>query len=260
TRFSRDWSSDVCSSDLLEQRLDHLAALHGELLRQLGNGDGIADGDLAHDRCGRPREAVLAATGAGRLGGAGAGLLAGAGGAAAGTLGIAQMQLAGDEAAGALVALVVDHGVRAARLVPGAGLAGVTGGGARRRCRLLAMAAGRRALGLFHRRLAGGGKGGLLGGGAGGLFLGLATGLLGLLLLAALAVGLGQGGQLGGVAGLAFLQLAQRLGALLVNAGVNVVALDVGALLPDLNRDGGLALAGIDRQFFLLAPLQGDLL
>src|SRR5690606_33842027 len=185
-----------------------------------------------------------------------------AGGATAGTLGIGQVQLAGDEAAGALVTLVVDHDVRAAHLVLAGRLAGVAGGGARCRRRLLALAVDAdRTLGLFPgRRQLGAAAGGFLGGGAGGLFLGLAAGLLGLALLAALAIGLGQGGQLGLLARLALLELAQGLGALLVDGGVDVVALDVGALLPDLDRDGGLALAGTDRQLLLLAPLQGDLL
>src|SRR5690606_41067808 len=39
TRFSRDWSSDVCSSDLIETRLDQLnatAAQHSLLTEQVG--------------------------------------------------------------------------------------------------------------------------------------------------------------------------------------------------------------------------------
>ena len=37
----------------LEQRLDHVAALQRQLLREIGHGDGVADRDFAHDRCGR---------------------------------------------------------------------------------------------------------------------------------------------------------------------------------------------------------------
>jgi hypothetical protein len=38
------------------------------------------------------------------------------------------------------------------------------------------------------------------------------------------------------------------------------VAVDVGALLADLDGDGGLAAAAADGQFLHLAPRQGDLL
>src|SRR5690606_7696838 len=44
----------------LEQRFDHFAALHGELLRKIGHQDALADLDLASHRRGRPRETVLA--------------------------------------------------------------------------------------------------------------------------------------------------------------------------------------------------------
>src|SRR5690606_36458396 len=95
----------------LEQRLDHVAALERELLRQVGHGDRIADGNLAHDRGGRTLEAadatiaVAAATAvlaalrlaaATRTGGAGA----------ARTVGGRQVQLAG-EAVGRIVVVAV---------------------------------------------------------------------------------------------------------------------------------------------------------
>ena len=44
----------------LEQRLDHVAALERELLREVGHGDGVADRDFAHDRRGRAGEAMRA--------------------------------------------------------------------------------------------------------------------------------------------------------------------------------------------------------
>jgi hypothetical protein len=94
----------------LEQRADHLAALHGELVGQLGDGDVVADVDLALDRRGRAREAVRTGGGARLLGRARLGLLARAGGSAAGALVGGQVQLAGDEQRRrAVLALVVDH-------------------------------------------------------------------------------------------------------------------------------------------------------
>ena len=47
----------------LEQRLDHVAALQRELLREVGHGDRVADRDFTHDRRGRAREPVRTATG-----------------------------------------------------------------------------------------------------------------------------------------------------------------------------------------------------
>src|SRR5258707_3657561 len=47
TRYWRDWSSDVCSSDLLQDR-DHQAMILA--LRQAGNGNGAdAPGSFEHD-------------------------------------------------------------------------------------------------------------------------------------------------------------------------------------------------------------------
>src|SRR3546814_314491 len=85
----------------LEQRLDHVAALHRQLLGEVGHGDRLADRHLAHDRRGRPGEpgagaglvAVLAR-------GAGLGARSGAGRA----VGRGQVQLPG-EARGVLVVL-----------------------------------------------------------------------------------------------------------------------------------------------------------
>src|SRR5690606_40159476 len=71
TRFSRDWSSDVCSSDLEEER--GLIGQHGlAALPALGRGDGNLPSDaLAHprleaDEVRDPERAELVASGTGR--------------------------------------------------------------------------------------------------------------------------------------------------------------------------------------------------
>ena len=43
----------------VHQHLDDLGGLHGHLLRELGDRDGLADGHFAHHRRGRHLEAVL---------------------------------------------------------------------------------------------------------------------------------------------------------------------------------------------------------
>src|SRR5690606_6734353 len=162
-----------------------------------------------------------------------------------------QVQLAG-ETAGSLV-VVGGHGVRTTGLVLGGAAAVVGGpGGRTRRAR-----GDRPGRGL---RLGLAGAGGLLGGLA--LFLvALAPGHRG-----AVAVGLGQARLLGQIALAGLLQLAQHLGALIVHraggglGGRRVGLVDVGALLADLDGDGGLAAAAADGQFLHLAPRQGDLL
>src|SRR5690606_20262582 len=201
----------------LEQRLDHVAALHGQLLRQVGHGDLVADGDLAHHRRGRAFEAAHAAAVA-----AAAAVLAAlrfaaaparAGGGTACAVGGRQVQLAG-EARRRVV--VVGDGVPAAALVLGRGTAVL--GRARRRARRT----GRRRLGRLR---LGCGLALLLPGRFLGclalLFLALALGLfllaLALGFLGALAVPLGQALLLGEVALAGFLQLAQHLGALVVH-------------------------------------------
>ncbi|MCW0380947.1 hypothetical protein NB697_003793 [Xanthomonas sacchari] len=102
----------------------------------------------------------------------------------------------------------------------------------------------------------------------------LARFLLGLALaldfLGARAVLLGELLLFGQIALLGFLQLAQDLGALVVHpsargrrrtlGGQVLGRLHVGALLPDLDVDRGLAAPGADRHFLQLAPVQGDLL
>src|SRR5690606_17427761 len=244
----------------LEQRLDHVAALHGQLLRQVGHGDRVADGDLAHHRRGRAFEAAHAAAVA-----AAAAVLAAlrfaaaparAGGGTACAVGGRQVQLAGEARRGVVV---VGDGVPAAALVLGRGTAVL--GRARRRARRT----GRRRLRL-GRGLALLLPGRLLGCLA-LLFLALALGLfllaLALGFLGALAVQLGQALLLGEVALAGFLQLAQHLGALVVHrrlGGSRLGGVDVGALLADLDGDGGLAAAAADGQFLHLAPGQGDLL
>src|SRR5690606_11487424 len=195
--------------------LDHVAALEGQLLGQVGHGDRIADGDLAHDRRGRALEATdatVAAAATGLLATlrlAAAATRAGAGTARAVCGG--QVQLAG-ETAGSLV-VVGGHGVRPTGLVLGGAAAVVGGpGGRTRRAR-----GDRPGRGL---RLGLAGAGGLLGGLA-LIFLALALGLfllaLALCLLGALAVDLGQALLLGEIALAGLLQLAQHLGALIVH-------------------------------------------
>ena len=111
----------------------------------------------------------------------------------------------------------------------------------------------------------GGGFAGDLDGGAGLLFRfpgqTFLLGLLGLDLFAAGAVELAQARLFFGVAGFGFLELAQHFLALAGDRRLDVVALDVGALLAHFHGDRGLGLAGTgDRQLFGLAARDGDLL
>src|SRR5690606_15649784 len=181
------------------------------------------------------------------------------------TVGSRKVQLAG-EAAGVLVVLDAGHHrVRAAVLVLGTGTV-VFGrthrrtGRARRRSRR-----GRRSCRLGRSFLRRPLEAGLLG--LALVFHALALGLFGLALargfLGTLAVDLGKVLLLGEVALARLLKLAQHLGALVVHGAGRTGALrtlDVGALLPDLDSDGGLAAAAADGQFLHLAPGQGDLL
>src|SRR5690606_33080983 len=231
--------------------------------RQVGHGDRVADGDLAHHRRGRAFEAAHAAAVA-----AAAAVLAAlrfaaaparAGGGTACAVGGRQVQLAGEARRGVVV---VGDGVPAAALVLGRGTAVL--GRARRRARRT----GRRRLGRLR---LGRGLALLLPGRFLGclalLFLALALGLfllaLALGFLGALAVQLGQALLLGEVALAGFLQLAQHLGALVVHrrlGGRRLGGVDVGALLADLDGDGAVAAPAADAEFLHLAPGQGDLL
>src|SRR5690606_23469075 len=182
-----------------------VAALHGELLGQVGHRDGVADGDLAHHGGGGTGEAA-----------AGAGLVAllpalralRARGAAAGAVGRREVQLAGEARRVLVVLDAGDHGRRPAVLLAGAAV--VAGRGRLR----MAVAVGLARRRLFHRR--GGGGLGLRAQALGLGLLGAATGLLGL--LRAAAVGLGQALLLLEVALARLLELAQDLGALVVHA------------------------------------------
>ena len=91
----------------LHQRLDHVAALQGELLGQVTHGDGFTDGDFTHHRRGRP---VEAGAGARLVRHAARGLAATATGAGGATraLGCGQVQLAG-ETRGIVVVLDAGH-------------------------------------------------------------------------------------------------------------------------------------------------------
>src|SRR5690606_29111767 len=227
----------------------HVAALHRQLLGQVGDGDRLADRDLAHDRRGRAGEA---GAGTGLLGVAARLRLAAAAGAAARAIGRAQVHLAG-EARGALVVLGPgDHRVRAAGLVARALVLGARG-------RLRVAVAMGLAPDLFRR-----GQRRCLGGSAlglepGGLFLAaLALGFLG-----AALVGLGQALLLGQVALARFLQLAQDLGALAVLGGHlfarRLGRLDQGHLLAHHHVHRAAVLAAAHGQLLLAAAAERDL-
>ncbi len=258
----------------LEQRLDHIAALQGQLLGQVGHGHGIADGNVTHDRSDRTFETMGTAAAARLVAVTAAAVLHAPGRttarvavvAATGTVGGRQVQLAGEAVATLVVALgartVVVVVVRAAvirtRRRTGRGRCRRTRGACRR------IGGSGRLGGDRSRRCIAGGFGGSLG----SLALGFGT-LLGVYLFLALAcdflvtrtVLLGQCALLVQIALAGFLQLAQDVGALLIRghrlaAGV----LHVGALLAHFHVDGGLAAAGADGHFLQLATVEGDLL
>ncbi|CEE73405.1 membrane hypothetical protein [Xanthomonas citri pv. citri] len=282
----------------LEQRLDHVAALEREFLRQVCNGDGLADRHFTHHRCGGALEAVRAAVG---LAAATAAVVTAARGrrtratgrlaAHIGTpcaIGRGQMQLPG-EALGRIVVLDPGHhDVRTARLVLGGITAVVrtcrrcrtrgrrctrracrTRCGGRRRRQTRSRRRGRRRRRISNRGRRTGSRSGFLG----SLALGFCTVLGGLLFLAlalncfvAHAVAFGQALLLFEVALTRFLELAQDIGAFFVRrhrrgaAATFVLGLHVGALLPHFHVDRGLGAAGVDSDFLQLAPVERDFL
>src|SRR5690606_24676818 len=245
----------------LEQRLDHVATLHRQLLGEVGHGDRLADRHFAHDRRGQAGEA-----------GAGAGLVAvlargarlGTRGGAARAVGRGQGQLAG-EARGILVVLDArDHRMRTAGLVlvPAAVVAA-----RRRRLRVsVAMWLARGGFVLGGRRGRGRGHFGLDAQALGFLFF-LAPAFGGC--LGAALVLLGRALLLGQVAQPRFLALAQDLGALVVagrggggrrRLGNGFPRLDQGDLLAHDDIDRGAVLAAADGEFLLAAAAERDLL
>src|SRR5690606_31835142 len=191
----------------LEQRLDHVAALHGQLLGQVGHGDRVTDLDLAHHGSGGPLEAVRTGARTGLFDLAARTRLARGG--AAGTVGRAQVQLAGETRGAVVVLDPAHHRVRAAvllLLVAPALLA--------RRCRLAVpgLAACTCTTGFLGRSSRSGQLGFLAQPlGLRLFFLALALGFLG-----PLAVLFGQPLLLAEVALARLLQLAQDLGALVI--------------------------------------------
>jgi hypothetical protein len=190
----------------LEERLDHFAALERELLRQVADGDGVADRDLADHRRGRTGEARTGT----RLVELAALLRTPAGARAARAFGGAQVQLAGEARRVVVVLDGRDHRVRAAVRL---GLV------RQRSCRRRAAAA---ASGGHDGRpwawrlssataASAGGRGGGLAFAFGRFFFqALALGQFGL----ALGVGLGEALLLGEVALARFLELAEDFRAL----------------------------------------------
>ncbi len=256
----------------LEQRLDHIAALDGQLLGQIGDGDGVADGDVTHDRRDRTFE-PMGTTAAARLVAVTAAAVLHAPGrttarvavvAAAGTIGGRQMQLTGE----AVATIVIALGARTVVVVVRVAIVRTRCRTGSRRCsraRVAGRCIGSSRLGRSRGRRCVLGR---FSSGFGRLALGFGT-FLGVDFFLTLAgdffvartVLLGQCALLVQIALAGFLQLAQDVGALLIRghrlaAGV----LHVGTLLAHFHVDGRLAAAGTDGHFLQLATVQGDLL
>ena len=249
----------------LEQRLDHVAALHRELLREVGHGDRVADRDFALHRRGRTFEAVRA-TAAARRGAAATlraatlRLAARVAGAATGAIGGTEVQLAG-EARGLVVVLdATDHRVRTAVALLGAG-GRIAIVGTRRRGRLVAVTMRCRSaadrLGSFRRRRRRGGRGSLLAQALGFRF-GLALALQSL--FGATPVVLGQTLLFRQVLLARRLELAQDLGALGFRIDRATLTGAQRDLLAHDDIDRLAVLAATDRQFLLAASAERDLL
>jgi hypothetical protein len=236
----------------LEQRADYLGSLDRQLLRQVGDGNRLADGDFAHDRCGRTGKAMRPGRLTPGIGCARTLLLPAR--APACPVGLAQVQLTGEDPLARLWTRWLARTL-GARAVPA--LVGPLGrhrwhqgrirngghwfiwlrlndfGDQRRLCFLASLRFRRQGsrFGLLAQSL-----------GLGTLGLGFAArGFFRLLLLARL------------------FKFAQGVAALVGLLVANLGALDVGALCAHLDSNRCLGLAGRDGQLFDLATLEGYL-
>ena len=245
----------------LEQGLDHIAALERQLLRQIGDGDRIADGDLANDLLGRTGETVLPAAAAALLE-LTLGLGFGTRGRAAVALGRGQVQLARKTGRAVVVLDVGDHRVRTAirfvllGAIVDAGRFGTRGfdvsvGSG------LGTGSGRRSSGGFF---PGCDLGRRRSGSAGRRFIGeplaLGSGF------GALAIIFGQPLLFFEIARARFLELAHDVGALVVAAGrgASFLRLDQRDFLAHHDIDRLPVLAAADGDFLLAVAVERDLL